>query len=193
MLDRAINRRWKQRPWQCLHHWLFKKQAGLARLSTHLLWTHFLAACFEIRTGGLARVVQAGLWYRCRILCRCGVPGVFCCLLLVPPPAAVAQYFSLDQGDDPKTPGCVCVYSLPDCKGPISGRIVDECYPQDGITLQENTMRQSCEQGEQKSYNCEEELGKGARCELQTVDCCGVTTRSARCVPPGAVLGLGNS
>ena len=87
----------------------------------------------------------------------------------------------VDKGDDPLTPGCACEYELPNCGKPIIGRAVDECFPKDGVTLQEKTISTACGQYQNKEYDCEKLLGKGAKCKLVEMDCCGVATTSAYC------------
>jgi hypothetical protein len=87
----------------------------------------------------------------------------------------------VDQGDDPLTPGCACQHELPNCGGPIIGRAVDECFPKDGVTLNEKTVPTGCDTYSDKQYDCEKLLGKGAKCKLVEMDCCGVATTSAYC------------
>ena len=87
----------------------------------------------------------------------------------------------VDQGDDPLTPGCACQHELPNCGGPIVGRAVDECFPKDGVSLNEKTLPTDCGTYGDKDYDCEKLLGKGARCKLVQMDCCGVATTSAYC------------
>ena len=87
----------------------------------------------------------------------------------------------LDGGDDPLTPGCACQHQQADCGGALVGRAVDECYPRDGVTLQEKTIPTDCGHYGNKEYNCEKLLGKGARCKLIELDCCGVATTSGYC------------
>lgn len=83
--------------------------------------------------------------------------------------------------DDPSSAGCYCTYKLPNCQGPVNGRVVDECYPLDGVSLQENVLSDECGAISSTTYNCADVLGQGARCALQEVDCCGVVTQSAIC------------
>lgn len=83
--------------------------------------------------------------------------------------------------DDPSSAGCYCTHKLPNCMGPVSGRVVDECYPLDGVSLQENVLSDECGAISSTTYNCADVLGQGARCALQEVDCCGVVTQSALC------------
>lgn len=87
----------------------------------------------------------------------------------------------LDGGDDPLKPGCACQHEQDNCGGPIVGRAVDECYPRDGVTLQEKTIPTNCGHYSNKEYNCEKLLGEGARCKLVDLDCCGVATTSGYC------------
>lgn len=86
-----------------------------------------------------------------------------------------------DGGDAPLEPGCACYYETPGCVGTIDGRAVDECFPDDGVTLQENTMGSECGNYGSKEYNCEDLLGPGARCRLIDLECCGVQTTSGYC------------
>ncbi|XOV77567.1 MAG: hypothetical protein ACFHVJ_11460 [Aestuariibacter sp.] len=88
---------------------------------------------------------------------------------------------TLDKGDDPLKPGCACLYEFPACGGGITGRAVDECFPKDGVTLNEKVISPNCSSYEDKTYNCETLLGKGARCKLIELTCCGVRTTSAQC------------
>ncbi|GAB4193077.1 MAG: hypothetical protein Tsb002_23290 [Wenzhouxiangellaceae bacterium] len=87
----------------------------------------------------------------------------------------------LDGGDAPLIPGCACYYEMPACGGRIVGRAVDECWPRDGVTLQEKVIDNNCDDYGNKTYNCEELLGEGATCRLIEMDCCGVATTSAYC------------
>ncbi|MEX0915029.1 MAG: hypothetical protein WD397_11375 [Wenzhouxiangellaceae bacterium] len=86
-----------------------------------------------------------------------------------------------DRGDDPLVPGCACRYQLPSCGGRVVGRAVDECFPDDGVSLHEKTISTECDSYSGKRYNCEELLGEGATCRLQPMTCCGVETASAYC------------
>ena len=88
---------------------------------------------------------------------------------------------TLDGGDDPLHPGCACRYEQPDCAGNIAGRAVDECFPHDGVSLNEKTIPTACGKYGDKTYNCEDLLGKGAKCKLIDLTCCGVKTTSGYC------------
>lgn len=93
---------------------------------------------------------------------------------------------TMDAGDDPLTPGCVCCYGDPRCTT-IIGRSVDECFPggDGGDDLSENIAGTDCVQGvacaQRKMYKCSEII-KGSVCRLRKVTCCGVETTSGFCV-----------
>ncbi len=91
----------------------------------------------------------------------------------------------LDAGDDPLNPGCACRYEQPGCGGAIVGRAVDECWPPDGVSLNEKTVPTTCSTYSDKQYDCEKLLGPGAKCQLIELTCCGVKTTSAFCVNNG--------
>lgn len=103
--------------------------------------------------------------------------------LFAPGGAAVQPRWreNLDGGDAPLVPGCACLYALPACGGRVVGRSVDECFPDDGVTLQEKTIDNECDTYSNKEYDCEKLLGKGAVCRLQPMTCCGMRTTSAYC------------
>lgn len=92
---------------------------------------------------------------------------------------------TLDTGDDPLTPGCVCCYSDNACRV-IKGRSVDECWPggDGGDDLSENIAGTECVQGracaKRKKYSCDKVL-PGSVCRLKAIDCCGVATTSGYC------------
>ncbi len=87
-----------------------------------------------------------------------------------------------NDGDDPLTPGCACRYRNVGCGGGVVGRAVDECFPHDGVSLNEKVIDpNNCDSYSDKTYNCETLLGKGATCKLQPMTCCGVETSSAYC------------
>lgn len=90
-----------------------------------------------------------------------------------------------DGGNNPIEPGCDCVYSLPSCQGDINARIVDECYPHNGVTLQEKEMDKSCNAVDLHEYDCRDVMNNPrATCRLESVICCGVATYSAYCAAP---------
>jgi len=111
---------------------------------------------------------------------RAGQPDL---ALFAPGGAAVRPRWreNLDGGDAPTVPGCACLFELPACGGRVVGRAIDECFPDDGVTLQEKTIDTRCGTYSNKEYNCEELLGEGGVCRLQPMDCCGVRTESAYC------------
>jgi len=97
------------------------------------------------------------------------------------PPAQGRFEEKLDSGDDPLNPGCACEYRRAGCGLPIKGRTVDECYPDDGVSLVEKTVPTTCGNDGKKDYNCEKLLGKGAICVLKDLTCCNVKTTSGYC------------
>ena len=87
-----------------------------------------------------------------------------------------------DGGDSPTEAGCDCVYSLPSCTGEINARIVDECFPNDGVSLQENSMSEDCATEGWHQYDCRDVLNNpAASCKTIEMECCGVRTVSAYC------------
>lgn len=92
---------------------------------------------------------------------------------------------TLDRGDDPLVPGCVCCYSDATCQS-IIGRSVDECWPGGvgGDDLSENVAATECVQGvacaQRRSYKCSEVL-PGSECRVRAIPCCDVETTSAYC------------
>lgn len=86
-----------------------------------------------------------------------------------------------DGGDAPLEPGCACLYDIPGCGLPITGIAVDECFPGDGVTLQEKTIPNACGNYANKEYDCKVLLGNGAQCRLVDLTCCGVKTTSGFC------------
>ncbi len=92
---------------------------------------------------------------------------------------------TMDAGDDPFVPGCVCCYEDRACSI-IEGRSVDECYPggDGGDDLSENIAGTTCKQGvacaKRKRYKCSD-LVRGSVCRLKSITCCGVQTTSGYC------------
>lgn len=93
---------------------------------------------------------------------------------------------TMDGGDDPEVPGCVCCYGNAECNRLVV-RSVDTCYPggEGGDDLTENIAGTDCVPGvpcaEFKQYKCSE-VRKGSECRLRKVTCCGIETTSAFCV-----------
>ena len=87
-----------------------------------------------------------------------------------------------DGGDSPTEAGCDCIYSLPACSGKVNAPIVDECLPDNGVSLQENSMSGDCTSPRWRHYDCRDVLqNPAAMCKTKQIDCCGVKTVSAYC------------